>query len=321
MPERTSSPKTERPDVYETVTARIVAELREGAAPWVRPWSAGDPFPRNGLTGRRYQGNNIILLWLAATFNGYRSAEWFTYLQAQQAGGQVRKGEKGTHILKAGKALAKGEQPDGEEAPREENQERRVRSFVRTYVVFNRDQIDGLPEAPKAPELSEAERIERVEAFLAETGADVAEHDSRAAYWPERDVITMPPFGAFKSAAHFYSVRFHEQTHWTGARSRLNRLPETIRKGSPEYAQEELVAELGAAFLCAHFGIDGDLRHPGYLAHYIAHLEDDKAAFFRAATAARQAVAYLFELTGYTPPQGAEEADEEDEAGELAHAA
>lgn len=317
-------PATERPNLYATVTGRIIAELREGAAPWVRPWSqdGGDAFPRNGLTGRRYQGNNIMLLFLAAYFNGYRSNEWFTYLQAQQAGGQVRRGEKATHILKAGRALAKEGGEADERQDEHDPKEPRTRSFVRTYAVFNREQIDNLPEAVRVPELPEAERIARAEAFIAATGSTIMEKGDRAAYWPDLDVITMPPFARFRSAAHFYSVNFHEHTHWTGARGRLDRLPARIQKGTPEYAREELVAELGAAFLCAHFGIDGDLRHPGYIAHYIEHLENDERAFFHAATLARRAVAHLFDLTGFGPQEGDDLDDEaEAEAPELAEAA
>ena len=261
MPKHRSSDKpAERPNLYATVTDRIIAELRRGAAPWVRPWSAdgADAFPRNGLTGRRYQGNNIILLFLSAYFNGYGSNEWFTYLQAREAGGQVRGGEKATHIIKAGRAPVKD--GDAPEQPREDEQEERTRRFVRTYAVFNRDQIDGLPEPDRAPGLPESDRIANAEAFIAATGSDLITRGTRAAYWPGPDHITMPHFDRFKSAAHFYSVNFHEHTHWTGARHRLDRLPDLIQKGSPEYAREELTAELGAAFLCAFFGIDGDLR-------------------------------------------------------------
>lgn len=310
--------RTNRPSLYATVTARIVAELREGAAPWVRPWSVDglDSFPRNGLTGRQYQGNNILLLWLAAQFCGFTSQKWYTYRQAQEAGGQVRRGEKGIHILKAGRMQVKdNEQEDG--APEGSDvKQQRTRKFLRTYVVFNRDQIDGLPAEIRAPGLSEAERNQRVEAFLSAAGAQVVQHPSRAFYQPDIDVIGMPPFARFRSASHFYAVNFHEYGHWTGAAHRLDRLPSRAQKGTPEYAQEELVAELVSAFLCAFFGVDGDLRHPGYLAHYIAHLENDESAIFRAATAARQAVEYLLQLTGIQEDQPAEDMDEDGEDNE-----
>jgi antirestriction protein ArdC len=321
MPKPTTTRTTaERPNLYATVSAQIITELRNGSAPWVRPWSVdpGNAFPRNGLTHRRYQGNNIMLLFLSAFFNGYRSNEWFTYLQAKEAGGQVRGGEKATHILKAGRRRDDDAEP---EAQPDEKQGKRPRTFIKTYAVFNRDQIDGLPEPIRAPGLPEAERIAHAEAFIAATGSDVTEVGDRASYWPGEDKITMPLFSAFKSAAHYYATSFHEHTHWTGARHRLDRLPPIIEKGSPAYAREELTAELGAAFLCAHFGIDGDLRHPGYIAHYIKQIEDDERAFFHAATAARQAVAYLFELTGMGPEEDDAETDDEAEGTELPAAA
>lgn len=321
---RTPTPKqsgAERPSLYKTVTDRIISELREGAAPWGRPWSAlGDPFPRNGLTGRRYQGNNIVLLLLAAADAGYTSNDWFTYLQAKEAGGQVRGGERGTHILKAGRTEAKDkEEPD--QQPEGEKKDKGTRRYVKTYVVFNREQIDGLPEQPRAPELPEAERIARAEAFIRATGAHITQHANRAFYAHDLDVVALPPFHQFKHAAGYYCTAFHELVHWSGASHRLDRLPDAERE-TPEYAQEELTAEIGAALLCAHFGIDGDLRHPGYIASYIGALEGDEAAFFRAATAARHAVAYLLDLTGFAPldaPEG--EGADEDEAAELSKAA
>jgi len=324
----TANDRTERPSLYATVTARIVAELREGAAPWVRPWSVDGLYamPRNGLTGRQYQGNNVFLLWLAAYFCGFTSNKWYTYRQAKEAGGQVRRGQKGIHILKAGRMQVKdGEQEDGATEGTDEVKAQRTRKFLRTYVVFNRDQIDGLPSEIRAPGLSEAERNSRVEAFLTATGSNVVQHASRAFYQPDIDVIGMPPFARFRSGAHFYATQFHEHGHWSGAAHRLDRLPHPLpARGTPEYAREELVAELTSAYLCATFGVDGDLRHPAYLAGYLELLESDEGAFFRAATAARHAADYLLNLTGFAPEQPAEDAEDEgddDEAEQLPHAA
>lgn len=319
MPKPSTDRKpAERPNLYATVTTRIIAELRTGAAPWVQPWSErGDAYPRNGLTGRRYQGNNIMLLFLASYFNGYASNEWYTYRQAQEAGGQVRGGEKATHILKAGRVE---DRTEGEEAPKEK-EGARGRTFIKTYAVFNRQQIDGLPEPVRVPGLPEAERIAGAEAFIQAIGAKLTESDE-AAYWPDSDRITMPHFSAFKDAANFYCTNFHEHSHWTGHRSRMARQM-GFRMGTPEYAREELTAELGAAFLCAHFGINGDLRHPGYIGHYIQHLQGDERAFFQAATAARHAVQFLFDLTGFGPQEDAPEDEDgaESEPEQLPRAA
>lgn len=318
----TAQDRTERPSLYKTVTDRIIAELREGSAPWVRRWSAlGDPFPRNGLTGREYQGNNILLLLLAAEDNEYESNEWYTYLQAKEAGGQVRGGERGTHILKAGRIEDKDKDKDNQEQPGagDNGKDQRRRTFVKTYVVFNSAQIDGLPEKPKPAPLPESERIARAEAFVRATGATFGEHKTKAGYADEYDVIALPPFGRFKSGAAYYGTAFHELVHWSGAAHRLDRLT-GAEKGTQAYAHEELVAEIGAALLCARFGIDGDLRHPAYIAHYIEEMQGDEAAFFRAATAARRAVAFLLDLAGYAPLDTGGESDEAD-AEQLAEAA
>ncbi|MDB4950442.1 MAG: antirestriction protein ArdC [Gemmatimonadetes bacterium] len=298
--------QTAKPDLYETVTARIIAELERGAAPWVQPWSQSaqpmSEFPRNGKTGNFYQGNNIMLLWLAAGMNGYTSHEWFGYVQAQELGGQVRAGEKATYIFHSGTTTDKKDRDD--DGSDDSTQEPGKRRYVRTLAVFNRQQIDGLPEPTRYAPAAMADRLTDVERFLDAVGAPVREGGNHAVYNPTADVICMPPLADFDSLAHYYAARFHETAHWTGHRSRLDRF-QPGGKGTPAYAREELTAELAAAFLCAAFGIDGDLRHPGYIDHYMQHLREDKTAFFRASTAARQAVEYLFRLSGRPPATSA----------------
>ena len=161
MPATAKQPQTAKPDLYETVTARIIAELERGAAPWVQPWSStaqpGDAFPRNGKTGNFYRGNNIMLLWIAAALNGFTSNEWFGYVQAQELGGQVRAGQKATHIFHTGTTTDK---KDGDnDAAEDAGQEPGTRRYVRTLAVFNRDQIDGLPEPIRQEPKPVAERL------------------------------------------------------------------------------------------------------------------------------------------------------------------
>ena len=244
-------------DLYAEVSARIIAELEAGAAPWIKPWSAtpGANTPCNAVTNRPYSGCNIILLWMAGAA-GYRAARFLTYKQAMELGGHVRKGERGTKVYFV-KQLEIRE--DGDASTR-------LVPMMREYTVFNVDQCDGLPDIVTAGKPMRVRnpdtRDDLADQFLRSTGADIREGHGEAYYVPSRDFISMPAFEAFNGADHFYGTAFHELTHWTGHMSRLDR-DLNNRFGSRNYAGEELIAELGAAFLCAEFGFDGDLRHAG----------------------------------------------------------
>jgi antirestriction protein ArdC len=285
-------------DLYAEVSARIVAELEAGAVPWIKPWSAtpGANVPCNAVSNRPYSGCNIILLWMAGAA-GYRAPRFLTFKQALELGGHVRKGERGTKVYFV-KQLEVRE--DG-------NTSTRLVPMLREYTVFNVDQCENLPDdinrgkpvRVRNPDM----RDELADAFLHSSGADIREGHGEAFYVPSRDFISMPAFEAFKSADHFYNVAFHELTHWTAHKSRLDRDLKN-RFGSQNYAGEELIAELGAAFLCAEFGFDGDLRHAGYIAHWIELLKADKRAFFTACRQASKAADYLRGLA-LSEPTGA----------------
>jgi antirestriction protein ArdC len=275
-------------DLYQTVTNSILAELEKGAAPWVKPWSSrghGGAMPRNAVSGRAYSGVNVPLLW-AAGEGRYSRPRWLTFKQALDAGGHVRKGEKGSLIVFVS-AVEKEDEESGET--------RRI-PFLRHFVVFNVDQCEDLPasvvEGEAVAPLNPDQRAALADEFVAATGAVIREGSGEAFYSPGGDFVSMPAFAAFKSASHFYSVEFHELGHWTGHKSRLAR-DFSGRFGDQAYAAEELVAELCAAFLCAEFGIDGDLRHAGYIASWIKLLKSDKRAFFTAAAKAQQAADHL----------------------------
>jgi antirestriction protein ArdC len=273
-------------DLYTKVSARIVAELERGAAPWIKPWAAtpGQNVPCNAVTDRPYSGCNVVLLWLTRG-RGWATPRFLTFKQALEAGGNVRKGEHGTKVYFVKQLRVK----DGED-------EDRLVPMMREYTVFNVEQCENLPDSIKSGKPMRVRNPDTRDAladdFLRTTGADIREGHGEAYFAPGADFISLPAFAAFKGADNFYNVAFHELTHWTGHKSRLDRDLKN-RFGSRDYAAEELVAELGAAFLCAEFGFDGDVRHAGYIATWIDLLKSDKRAFFTAASKAQQAADYL----------------------------
>lgn len=288
-------------DLYTEVSSRIIAELERGAAPWVKPWSAtaGQNIPQNAMTSRPYSGCNVVLLWLAHS-RGWAAPRFLTYKQATEIGGNVRKGEHGTKVYFVKQLQIKDD--DGDEA------DTRLIPMLREYTVFNVEQCENLPDSVKTGKPMRVRnpdaRDTLAEQFLHSTGADIREGHGEAYYVPSRDFISMPPFEAFKGADHFYNVIFHELTHWTGHKSRLDR-DLAKRFGSHGYAAEELIAELGAAFLCAEFGFDGDVRNAGYIATWIDLLKADKRAFFTACNRASKAADYLRGLALAAPSASA----------------
>lgn len=283
-----------RPSIYDTVTQTILEELKQGAAPWVKPWTTGDPVeePYNVVSQRAYSGINILLLWLATLEHNFRSAGWLTFRQAKELGGTVKRGEKGTHIVYA--SAVRKTLTDPETGAEEEKKI----PFLKGYCVFNIAQTEGLPArlyraiAPKPL----AEALEQVEAFLKGIGAQVRHGGNRAYYQPAFDFIQLPDPGQFESAPHYYATSLHEHAHWTGAEHRLYR-DLSGRFGSQAYAAEELVAEMTAAFLSAHLGVPGRLRHAEYIGSWIELLTDDTKAIFTAAARATEAAEYLRSFT------------------------
>jgi len=231
---------------------------------------------------------------------GYRTPRYLTYKQALELGGHVRKGERGTRVYFVKQLKVEENNNDGTAT--------RLVSMMRDYTVFNVDQCDGLPGNVKTGRHIRVRnpdtRDDLADEFLRSTGAAIREGHGEAYYVPSRDFISLPAFEAFKGADQFYSVAFHELTHWTAHRSRLSRDLKN-RFGSRNYAVEELVAELGAAFLCAEFGFDGDLRHAGYIGHWIELLKADNRAFFTACRQASKAADYLRGLALSEPTEAA----------------
>jgi antirestriction protein ArdC len=227
--------------------------------------------------------------------HGFAAPIWMTYRQAGELGGQVRKGEKGSPVVYAN-ALTKTDT----DAVSGDEVEKTIR-FLKGYTVFNVDQIDGLPAhyyAPPVPRSEPAVRIAHAEGFFAATGAAISHGGNSAFYRPATDSIQMPPFEAFCDAESYYATLAHEVTHWSGHEARLARDLTGNRFGSEAYAVEELVAELGAAFLCADLDLSSEPRedHASYLANWLAVLKSDSRAIFTAASHAQRAADFLSRL-------------------------
>jgi antirestriction protein ArdC len=289
-----------RGDVYARVTDRIVSELEKGVRPWMKPWSAdnlSDRLPSLPLrhNGTPYRGMNILLLWGEAIEKGYSAPIWMTYKQAEALGAHVRKGEHGSLVVYADRFTKTEANDKGEEVEREI-------PFMKGYTVFNVEQIEGLPEqylTPTAPkdDSRTLELIEEAEEFFESTGATFRHGGNRAFYAPSADFIQLPPPPAFRDAESYAATKAHELIHWTGHAQRMAR-EFGKRFGDHAYAFEELVAELGSAFLCADLGITPEVRedHASYLAHWLEVLKEDKRAIFSAAAHAQRAADFLHSL-------------------------
>lgn len=280
-----------RPDIHARITHQILVQLEAGVRPWTQPWKAG-AFVSRPLRhdGTPYSGINVILLWAEAANRGFSRPTWMTFRQALALGAHVRKGERGATVVYANQLVRNEADANGEEA------ERRI-PFLKAYTVFNLDQIEGLPEPEiePAPVLNPDDRIAEIDAFFTRCGADIRHGGGCAFYAPEPDYVQMPPFEAFQNADGYYATLGHEVTHWTRHPSRLDRDFGRRRHGDEGYAREELVAELGAAFLCADLGLALEPRedHAAYIGSWLRVLRDDKRFIVSAAAHAQRAVAWL----------------------------
>lgn len=300
-------------DIYEAVTNRIIEMLEKGVRPWAKSWKTDGVAHQRPLraTGQPYRGINVLLLWGAAIEKGFKSPYWMTYKQAETFKGQVRKGEKSTMVV----YYTRIEKFDKDDLDKDGKPKRKVIPILRFFNVFNADQIENLPARfqPKPVEVDESifnkeSRIDDVEAFLGHIPADIGHGGSRAYFDRSLDRVQMPAFEDFDGAVSYYGTLFHELTHWTGHDDRLKRTFGN-RFGDANYAREELVAELGAAFVCADLGLSVEPRedHAAYLSHWLSVLKEDKKAIFQASTLAQAAHDHLL---AYQP--GAVAADEEE---------
>ena len=262
-------------DAYQQITDQILKSLEEGLPAWVRPWSTLSA-PHNAISHKNYNGINRLILGMST----HKETGWLTYRQAQEAGGQIRKGEKSTMVVlfKPIKVQKQGE--DAKMIP-----------LMRSFNVFNVGQIDNLNLSveEKVVEFSGNELADKL--LLK---ANITHGGSEACFIPSLDRINLPIKSDFKTEADYYATALHELTHWTGHKTRLDRQINN-RHGDESYAFEELVAELGASFLCSDCNIDGKLQHESYIQSWIKVLKSDKKAIFNASSQARKSCEYLTE--------------------------
>lgn len=273
-------------DLFERITRQIAEAIEAGAGefrmPWHR-WGEALTTPINAASDRPYRGINILVLWASAEASGYSTGRWATYRQWAAAGAQVRKGEKGTPVVFWKPSVDVGDQAN------EVGDTARPRFVARLYAVFNADQVDGAP-APNRNSIGESDRVHAAERFFEATRADVRHGGDRACYVSSLDQIWLPKFEQFRDAPSYYSTLAHETIHWSGAKHRLDR-DLSGRFGTQAYAMEELVAELGSAFIAAHLGLSVEPRpdHAAYIRSWLQVLRTDPRAILTAAAKAQEA--------------------------------
>ncbi len=286
---KTKKPEIERVDIYQRVTNSIIAAIEEGSGTYKMPWTCTGDYiysPINVSSKTHYRGMNTVILWAEAQNRGYNSGTWGTFKQWQEKGACVRKGETASYIV-FWKFFEVEEKTETKKSPK-------VIPMAKHYCVFNAEQVDGY--TPEAFEPKDNARIEDIEAFFASLKIDIRHGGNRAYYRPSDDYVGMPNIEAFHETLGYYSVLAHEATHWTSHPSRLDRkLGE--RFGDQTYAMEELIAELGAAFLCSSLGLPNEGRkdHAAYVDNWLKVLKNDKRAIFTAASHAQRAVDWMLD--------------------------
>jgi len=275
--------------VYENITNRIIEKLEAGIIPWHKPWQSVEGMPKNVISQKEYRGINIFML----AVQGYESPYWLSFKQVTEIGGNVKKGEKGTPIVFWNWINHVDDEENEKNIP-----------FMRYYTVFNVAQCENI-DAGKIPVLptihNDFDHIAECEAIIVGmlNCPEIQQGKQRASYNPLSDIISMPRFDSFDTAEEYYSTLFHELTHSTGHASRLNRLKNNIsRFGDSDYSKEELVAEMGAAFLCGFTGIENITldNSAAYVQGWLKALKDDKKLVIIAGAQAQKAADYILRV-------------------------
>lgn len=278
--------KTERFDIYQTVTDTIIAKLETGLIPWRKPWSTDGRNPSNAISGKEYRGINAFLLSLVS----YNDPRWLTFKQAKDLGGNVKKGEKGTFVVFWTTWTPKDKEDGSKVEPL---------PVLKHYYVFNVEQCENLniPELESVTR-NENERIERAEEIVRSMPLCPAiRHGGNSAFYrPSEDFVNMPHIERFENSDSYYATLFHELAHSTGHESRLNRTEGMANKfGSEKYSFEELIAELGSAFICAHVGLDNSMidQSAAYIEGWLTVLRNDKKLIMKASSAAQKVADFI----------------------------
>jgi len=296
MKENTAE-ETQKRDVYQIVTDKILETMERGEVPWHKPWKSMSSLPVNLKTKRRYSGLNVWMLVAEAFAKGYTSPYWLTFNQVKSLGGHVRKGEKSTLVV-FWKWI---EYEEEVENPGEIETKPRKRPFLRYYSVFNTDQCEGLdeklPKIEKNEEISAIDSCEKIAKEMPKCPV-IVPNGGRAYYNPREDKIGMPKAELFESSEEYYSTLFHEMGHSTGHESRVGR--KSITEGfdfwgDHKYSQEELVAEFAAAYLCAFGGIENKTidNSAAYIQHWKKAFKEDKRLVVIAASQGQKAADYI----------------------------
>ncbi len=274
-------------NAYDIVTEKIIDLLVAGTVPWRKPWAGGGELPKNLVSKRGYRGVNIFLLASMA----YESPFWMTFNQARKLGGMVKKGEKACPVV-FWKWLDFDDQKAGKS--------KRV-PMLRYYHVFNASQCEGIDD--KVPPVQIAERdidpIDQAEQIINDMPRrpEITNGQARAFYRPDRDLVNVPRRQLFNSAEEYYSTLFHELVHSTGHESRLARhdSKDAVHFGSASYSKEELVAEMGSAYICNSCSIAEETinNSAAYIAGWLKRLKNDKTFVVKAASQAQKAVDFI----------------------------
>ncbi len=300
-------------DLCQHITDRIIIALESGTVPWLKPWDSPDcnmALPRNAVSNRLYSGINTLLLWLATAENGYKQCKWITAKKANELGGYIRKGEKSTIVMNYRPDEREKLDDDGNVIYDEEGNPEMEQYFcINKHNLFNLDQCENLPAElfdpipePKPPksEPNQYDIFADIRQIIKGMELKVEMKPSnRAFYQPSEDLVVMPEMTQFENAQAFHSVLLHEMAHATGAAKRLDREGITSGKakfGNKVYAFEELIAEMGGAFLCAYLGFDTVPQNASYIENWIQVLRQDKRAIIRASGKAREACQYMLDV-------------------------
>lgn len=289
----------QKSDIAQVITDSIIKQLEQGTAPWVKPWASKpqEGAPHNPASGTQYRGINFIWLSLLQSSGEFgTSSKWMTYKQAQAMGAQVTSKAKGKGVQVV---FYKPLEIAGALNPDTGKHDSKVIPMLKTYTVFNADFIEGLPvdEVEEVQEGGEFQTLEECERFIAGTHAVINHGGDRAYYSPSQDRIQLPNREDFKSESDYYATALHELSHWTGHESRINRdFSKSKRFGDSAYAFEELVAEMGAAMLCAHCKVDGQLQHASYIASWLKVLKQDSRAILKASAEAQKILDFLVKV-------------------------